>query len=132
MVFQVDKYLSVNKRMELSKNLSLTEVQIKTWFQNRRTKWKKQMTARFKLGTNPPPIDPAASNIARPSFIHNGSVPSVCWMVDWTGHGVHPGGLFHPWRNPQQEAIQQPLPDEETLSVTVPIDCRTSDAKPQS
>ncbi|XP_076341790.1 uncharacterized protein LOC143242314 [Tachypleus tridentatus] len=47
--FKVDKYLSVNKRMELSAALSLTEVQIKTWFQNRRTKWKKQMTARMKM-----------------------------------------------------------------------------------
>ncbi|XP_054162449.1 barH-like 2 homeobox protein [Oppia nitens] len=41
--FQNDKYLSVSKRMELSIALNLTEVQIKTWFQNRRTKWKKQM-----------------------------------------------------------------------------------------
>ncbi|KAH6931630.1 hypothetical protein HPB50_026139 [Hyalomma asiaticum] len=47
--FKVDKYLSVSKRMELSATLNLTEVQIKTWFQNRRTKWKKQMTARMKL-----------------------------------------------------------------------------------
>ncbi|KAK9880970.1 hypothetical protein WA026_014321 [Henosepilachna vigintioctopunctata] len=47
--FKVDKYLSVSKRMELSKALSLTEVQIKTWFQNRRTKWKKQLTTRLKM-----------------------------------------------------------------------------------
>ncbi|KAL3276640.1 hypothetical protein HHI36_012012 [Cryptolaemus montrouzieri] len=47
--FKLDKYLSVSKRMELSKALSLTEVQIKTWFQNRRTKWKKQLTTRLKM-----------------------------------------------------------------------------------
>lgn len=47
--FKVDKYLSVSKRMELSKALNLTEVQIKTWFQNRRTKWKKQLTSRLKM-----------------------------------------------------------------------------------
>ncbi|KAK4881233.1 hypothetical protein RN001_004552 [Aquatica leii] len=47
--FKIDKYLSVSKRMELSKALNLTEVQIKTWFQNRRTKWKKQLTTRLKM-----------------------------------------------------------------------------------
>lgn len=47
--FKHDKYLSVSKRLELSKTLNLTEVQIKTWFQNRRTKWKKQLTSRLKI-----------------------------------------------------------------------------------
>ncbi|XP_046328127.2 homeobox protein engrailed-1-B-like [Haliotis rufescens] len=46
--FKTDRYLSVSKRIELSKHLELTETQIKTWFQNRRTKWKKQMAAKLK------------------------------------------------------------------------------------
>ncbi|XP_053214796.1 homeobox protein rough-like [Panonychus citri] len=50
--FQIDKYLNVSKRMELAVTLNLTEVQIKTWFQNRRTKWKKQISAAWHLNNH--------------------------------------------------------------------------------
>ncbi|VDN52707.1 unnamed protein product [Dracunculus medinensis] len=46
--FMIDKYLNIHKRMDLSKALNLTEAQIKTWFQNRRTKWKKQVVSSLK------------------------------------------------------------------------------------
>ncbi|KAB7502691.1 BarH-like 2 homeobox protein [Armadillidium nasatum] len=47
--FEKNKYLSVSKRLHLSKQLKLTETQIKIWFQNRRTKWKRKYTNELEL-----------------------------------------------------------------------------------
>ncbi|CAG2179582.1 unnamed protein product, partial [Oppiella nova] len=45
--FRLQKYLSVSDRGQVALTLNLTETQIKTWYQNRRTKWKRQNNQRL-------------------------------------------------------------------------------------
>ncbi|XP_018652927.1 putative homeobox protein [Schistosoma mansoni] len=48
-MFDHQKYLSVQDRIELAERLHLTDTQVKTWYQNRRTKWKRQTAVGFEL-----------------------------------------------------------------------------------
>lgn len=41
--FRQKKYLSTPERFELAKDLGLNPVTVKTWYQNRRMKWKKEL-----------------------------------------------------------------------------------------
>ncbi|KAJ8313381.1 hypothetical protein KUTeg_009071 [Tegillarca granosa] len=47
--FERQKYLSVQDRMELAAKLNLSDTQVKTWYQNRRTKWKRQTAVGLEL-----------------------------------------------------------------------------------
>ncbi|KAL7672963.1 hypothetical protein ACOME3_007838 [Neoechinorhynchus agilis] len=41
--FQIQKYISSADRVQLAESLDLTQLQVKTWYQNRRMKWKKEV-----------------------------------------------------------------------------------------
>ncbi|XP_056134063.1 barH-like homeobox 1a [Lampris incognitus] len=47
--FQRQRYVSVQERVELAASLQLSDAQVKTWYQNRRTKWKRQTAVDLEL-----------------------------------------------------------------------------------
>ncbi|KAK6634693.1 hypothetical protein RUM43_012095 [Polyplax serrata] len=85
--FEKNKYLSVAKRLQLSKTLKLTETQIKIWFQNRRTKWKRKYTNDLEMLAQQY-YSSMGSLAPHPFFLGD-----QLWLFNWsTGSYQHP---FH-------------------------------------
>ncbi|KAH7984498.1 hypothetical protein HPB52_022136 [Rhipicephalus sanguineus] len=87
--FRYQKYLSVSDRGSVAEALRLTETQVKTWYQNRRTKWKRQSQLKAEQLRRPHPDAHLTTTVAAGVYLNLLSPGEHCLTKDG-----YVGGMF--------------------------------------
>ncbi|XP_065170876.1 barH-like 1 homeobox protein isoform X2 [Atheta coriaria] len=83
--FRCQKYLSVADRSDVADSLNLSETQVKTWYQNRRTKWKRQNQLRLEQLRHQASVE---KELISSGGLRGQDVPSCCPQTGLPRYGA--------------------------------------------